>query len=113
MGATDIYNSRRAKDMLTAYESLCSDAEDEYGHQQGYNGTISTTSGFIDKTSYFNELLGDKRKTKKWVTECRVKFEDEAIENTQKWGPVWGIEVPSQKSTKKSKLFYFVGWAAE
>ena len=113
MGATDIYTSTRSTDMRSAYSKLCEEAEREYGHQDGYNGTISTTSGFIDKTSYFNQLIGDRRKTKKWLSECRIKFEEEAIEKTDKWGAVWGIEVPSPKSTKKSKLYYFVGWAAE
>ena len=113
MGATDIYTSARSTDMRSAYSKLCEEAERVYGHQDGYNGTISTTSGFVDKTSYFNQLIGDRRKTKKWLSECRIKFEEEAIENTDKWGAVWGIEVPSPKSTKKSKLYYFVGWAAE
>ena len=40
------------------------------------------------------------------------KFEEKAIEECDK-RECYGIEFPSKQSTKKSKLYYFVGWAAD
>ena len=53
MGASTFYNVGYGKTMQEAYKDLCDEARDEYGHQQGYNGTISTTHGFRDVTAEF------------------------------------------------------------
>jgi len=45
MGACSFKNVGRGKTMQEAYKNLCAEAEEEYGHQDGYNGTISTTIG--------------------------------------------------------------------
>ena len=111
MGASDIYTSRRAVDMSTAFNQLVDNAEYESGHDP-YNGTISTCDGFRDMSKWFNELLGKRRKTQKFLKECKEKFEEKAIEECDK-RECYGIEFPSKQSTKKSKLYYFVGWAAE
>lgn len=110
MGASDIYTSRRAVDMRTAFDQLVENAEYEWGHDP-YNGTISTCE-YRDMSKWFNELLGTKRKTKKFLIECQDKFDEKALEECDK-RECYGIEFPSTKSTKRSKLFYFVGWAAE
>lgn len=110
MGASDIYTGGRAVDMSTAFNNLVENAEYESGHDS-YNGTISTCDGFKDMSKWFNELLGTKPSTKH-LTECKEKFEEKAIEECDK-RECYGIELPSKKSTKNSKLYYFVGWAAD
>jgi hypothetical protein len=61
MGATQFKLRSTGKDVLDAYKRACDVAELEYGHQDGYNGTISTTDGFRDETveykrSKFNDV---------------------------------------------------------
>ena len=50
MGATQFKTRSTGKTVEEAYRRACEIAEDEYGHQDGYNGTISTTDGFRDET---------------------------------------------------------------
>ena len=52
MGASFFKTSYRGKSLSDAYRNAVQDAEDEYGHDS-YNGTISTTSGIIDRTREF------------------------------------------------------------
>jgi len=53
MGACSFVNRNSGKSMREAYDNLCQIKEDEYGHQEGYNGTISTTDGFRDVTDMY------------------------------------------------------------
>lgn len=53
MGACTFRNTGYGNTIREAYSNLCEDALNEYGHQDGYNGTISTTDGFRDVTSEF------------------------------------------------------------
>ncbi len=55
MGATQFRERGTGKTAQEAYKKLCEIAEDEYGHQEGYNGTISTTSGFKDETEIYKK----------------------------------------------------------
>lgn len=55
MGATQFRERGTGKTAQEAYKKLCEIAEDEYGHQEGYNGTISTTSGFRDETEVYKK----------------------------------------------------------
>ena len=55
MGATQFRERGSGKTAQEAYKKLCEIAEDEYGHQEGYNGTISTTSGFKDETEVYKK----------------------------------------------------------
>jgi len=55
MGATQFRERGTGKTAHDAYKKLCEIAEDEYGHQEGYNGTISTTSGFKDETEIYKK----------------------------------------------------------
>ena len=61
MGACQFKERSTGKTAEEAYKRICEIAENEYGHQDGYNGTISTTHGFRDETeayakSKFNDV---------------------------------------------------------
>jgi hypothetical protein len=53
MGASWFQQTGYGKTLQDAYNSACEEAEVEYGHQEGYNGTISTTSGVRDITEEY------------------------------------------------------------
>jgi hypothetical protein len=59
MGATQFKERGSGKTAAEAYRIACDRAEDEYGHQDGYNGTISTTSGFRDETEAYGKSKFD------------------------------------------------------
>ena len=54
MGSTTFYHKRTASSMKEAYNESVEDAIDEYGNDP-YNGTISTTNGFVDVTKKFKD----------------------------------------------------------
>jgi len=54
MGSTTFYERKIAASMKDAYNNAIEDATDEYGNDP-YNGTISTTNGFVDVTKKFKE----------------------------------------------------------
>ena len=51
MGASNYRDRARAKSMKDAYEICVEEADEEYGHQQGYSGEINCSCGFVDKTA--------------------------------------------------------------
>lgn len=55
MGATQFKVRSFGKTADQAYKRACEIAEEEYGHQDGYNGTISTTHGFRDETEAYKK----------------------------------------------------------
>ena len=55
MGACQFKVRSTGKTVEEAYRRACEIAEDEYGHQEGYNGTISTTHSFRDETEAYNK----------------------------------------------------------
>lgn len=55
MGACQFKVRYSGKTADEAYRNACDDAEQEYGHQEGYNGTISTTHGFRDETEAYKK----------------------------------------------------------
>jgi len=59
MGATQFKTRGFGKTASEAYRIACREAEDEYGHQDGYNGTISTTAGFRDETEAYKKSKFD------------------------------------------------------
>lgn len=89
MGACSFESVGRGKTMQEAYRVLCAHARDEYGHQDGYNGTISTTSGFRDVTSEF------KRSGK-----SLSNFIDDNINRAEKWGDCLAICIEEPKLNK-------------
>ena len=106
MGAYNLAHTTTAKTMKEAYEDSVSYAKNEHGHN-AYNGTISTTDGFIDKTALYESLA-----KKHGENEGMSKWQEEGWDNTEKWGEVWGTLVHTQKN-KKQSYYTFVGWAAE
>lgn len=59
MGACQFKGRYSGKTADEAYRKACEIAEDEYGHQEGYNGTISTTNGFRDETEAYGKSKFD------------------------------------------------------
>jgi len=55
MGACQFKVRSTGKTVEEAYTKACERAEDEYGHQDGYNGTISTTHSFRDETEAYKK----------------------------------------------------------
>ena len=55
MGACQFKVRSTGKTVEEAYRRACEIAEDEYGHQDGYNGTISTTHSFRDETETYKK----------------------------------------------------------
>ena len=105
MGAHNIETYQSAKSMQEAYDLAYEHALDESG-RNAYNGTISTTAGFIDKTSEFT---------------TEEEWNEKALENTDKWGAVWGRECEKLapwriahevKDNNDYHDYVFVGWAS-
>ena len=61
MGACQFEVTSRGKTIEEAYRKACERAEDEYGHQDGYNGTISTTHSFRDETEAYSKSKFDDK----------------------------------------------------
>jgi hypothetical protein len=59
MGACQFKQRSTGKTAEEAYRRACEIAEEEYGHQDGYNGTISTTSHFRDETEAYKKSKFD------------------------------------------------------
>ena len=55
MGACQFKSRYGGKTAEEAYTRACEEAELEYGSQDGYNGTISTTHGFRDETEMYGK----------------------------------------------------------
>jgi hypothetical protein len=55
MGACQFKTRSSGKTAEEAYNRACEVAELEYGSQDGYNGTISTTHGFRDETEMYGK----------------------------------------------------------
>lgn len=53
MGANFFQETIKGKSMADAYKKACDEADEEYGHRQGYSGQINSSSGFVDITSKY------------------------------------------------------------
>jgi len=85
MGATSFEYQIKSVSMGKAYEDAYSNAEDMSGSDP-YNGTISTTDGYIDKTADFKRSgLSIRDYINKHIYDC------------DKWGAAWGVEVKAPK----------------
>ena len=80
MGASNYQNSARGKNMREAYETCVENADQEYGHQEGYSGQINCSHGFIDKT---NAWKASKLKLQDYI--------DKNKDGDGKGGAAWGI----------------------
>ena len=112
MGAHDctVFKIGRYRDASQAYAEAVREAEDQYGWD-GYNGTISTSDGFIIKKEH-----------PRFGTQAFEKFEDKTIVGT-KWKKWNCIELKGAilkrykkqygyKGKRNIKAFYFWGLAA-
>lgn len=114
MGATEFFIKGRGRTIKEAYEQAIEDAIDEYGNDP-YNGTISTTTRFIDVTDEYKkskksmpEYINDKmdRASKR---DCFAICLEKPVENTNKTKSVV-INKP-YKGTRQWKLIYkVVNW---
>lgn len=50
MGSQVFKNYSRGRDVREAYNNAVQDAEEQYGHQEGYSGEINSSAGFRDVT---------------------------------------------------------------
>jgi hypothetical protein len=102
MGAQFFYNKTRAFSMREAYNQLVEDAIYENGNDS-YNGTISTTPGFQDRTAEYKKHLaggGDFN-----------SFYQLAQDKTSKFENCWGICLKEPKDNKlkiKSQVEHLV-----
>lgn len=96
MGAVFNIDDSVGKTMRDAYRNAVDDAHYQNGHDS-YNGTISTTHGYLDKTELFNQM-GEEA------------FEEYAVETTQKWGNAWGVRIGQREGSEFSHYkFYYWG----
>jgi hypothetical protein len=112
MGACTFRTTNSGKTMKEAYDSACEIAIEEYGHQEGYNGTITTTHGFRDVTSDFKR---SKKELSQFISDAYDKLNkrdcwgiciDEPKENKNKTKSQ--VEHIVEKGTKKWVLKYVV-----
>ena len=115
MGACTFGNIQvgRFKNHNEAYRQACAEAEDYYGHQEGYNGTISTTYG--------SKLM---TKAPRYDTKAFWDWEDKRLVNILDKCECECVEIKGVRllelkkkygfSGKRGiKAYYFYGWARE
>ena len=61
MGASWFQITAYGNSLREAYNNAVEDAEEYSGHQEGYNGTISTTNGFRDETEAYGKSKFDDK----------------------------------------------------
>ena len=130
MGASNFYTKGKGATIGMAYKNAVEEAYYESGHD-AYNGTISTTQGCIDVSSYFPPRTTQKSKIKVMLRIIPISCDPEdsyakkllkeltpamrpvaqrlikeQLGNVHKWGPCLGCRLDKT-------LFCFVGWAAE
>jgi hypothetical protein len=71
MGSQSFTTYSRGKDAKDAYNRAVEDAEDEYGHQEGYSGAINSSAGFRDITS---EFKNSKKSMNQFIDEQMEKL---------------------------------------
>jgi len=112
MGACSFRTTNTGRTMKEAYDKACEYAQEEYGHQEGYNGTISTTHGFRDMTSEFKR---SKKELSQYISDSYDKLNkrdcwgiciDEPKENKNKVKSQ--VDNVVEKGTKKWVLRYVV-----
>jgi len=101
MGAHDFHATAYGETAEEAYKDAVNDALYEEGHNP-YNGTISTTGGFVMIPIKSEESLAD------WINRI---IDDEQV---QKWGDCACAADPDEPIDVKNgrTLWHFAGWAA-
>ena len=114
MGASLIELRSRGASMEDAYRNAVEDAIHEHGNDS-YNGTISTTSGFVDRTKEqrssgmdvhaYADWLYENNKISKWGSAVGICM-SEAVTNTNKIKSQ--VATTPQKGTRKWETSYVV-----
>jgi len=102
MGACQFKERSTGKTAEEAYKRICEIAEQEYGHQDGYNGTISTTHGFRDET----EMYG-KSKFNDVSAYIRDRFDSHAM-NKRDCSAICVVKPIDNKNKTKSQVEHIV-----
>lgn len=71
MGSSWFTTQSRGKNVQTAYDRAVENANDEYGHQEGYSGEINSSAGCRDVTK---EFKASKKTLNKFVAEQQDKL---------------------------------------
>ncbi len=116
MGASWFRTTYEGKSLRDAYNNAVEEAENYHGHQEGYNGTISTTHTLDDLTAKYK---ASKKKLEEFINdqvermnkrECAAICLQEPVENKNKTkSQVTNLVT---KGTKKWLLKYTVGLQA-
>ena len=102
MGACQFKTRSTGKTVEEAYRRACEIAEDEYGHQDGYNGTISTTHSFRDETETYK-----KSKFNDVSAYIRDRFDSHAM-NKRDCSAICVVPPVGNKNKTKSQVEHIV-----
>jgi len=102
MGACQFKERSSGKTAEEAYKRICEIAENEYGHQDGYNGTISTTHSFRDET----EMYG-KSKFNDVSAYIRDRFDSHAM-NKRDCSAICVVKPVANKNKTQSQVEHIV-----
>ena len=102
MGACQFEVRSTGKTADEAYKNACDDAEDECGHQDGYNGTISTTHSFRDETEAYG-----KSKFNDTYDYIRNRFDSHAM-NKRDCSAICVLKPVANKNKTKSQVEHIV-----
>lgn len=102
MGACQFTVRSSGKTADEAYRKACEVAEDEYGHQDGYNGTISTTHGFRDETDAYK-----KSKFKNVSSYIHDRFDSHNM-NKRDCSAICVVQPVANKNKTKSQVDHIV-----
>jgi hypothetical protein len=102
MGACQFKGRYGGKTAEEAYNRACEEAELEYGSQDGYNGTISTTHGFRDETEAYN-----KSKFNDVSAYIRDRFDSHAM-NKRDCSAICVVKPVGNKNKTKSQVEHIV-----
>jgi hypothetical protein len=102
MGACQFKGRYSGKTASEAYNRACEEAEQEYGSQDGYNGTISTTHGFRDETEAYG-----KSKFNDVSAYIRDRFDSHAM-NKRDCSAICVVKPVGNKNKTKSQVEHIV-----
>ena len=102
MGACQFKGRYGGKTAEEAYNRACEEAELEYGSQDGYNGTISTTHGFRDETEAYN-----KSKFNDVSVYIRDRFDSHSM-NKRDCSAICVVKPVGNKNKTKSQVEHIV-----
>ena len=102
MGACQFKGRYGGKTAEEAYNRACEEAELEYGSQDGYNGTISTTHGFRDETEAYA-----KSKFNDVSAYIRDRFDSHAM-NKRDCSAICVVKPVGNKNKTKSQVEHIV-----